>query len=290
VPIVPPHPIHALRNGLNVQFSLEHTCTFGLFKVRRKNLTLKNIKSSSIRILCEETTMKKVFLLVSTGVLFTILGCSGNSQKAVSKSAPTIVQASAAPASTSPEVEPAAALPIPSVEHMNQQAWRSENVKDRLGNAVTLSRTSSDGKFDLVILQKGTNSFLSFVRHGHWESVVHQPAKGKLMYLRVKFEDGQEKRIEWDELGFGTENLYSVLWSYPAKTDAPIGPALEGSTGDSVGGDQLLVQDMMMHKTMLLEVAPGIMTQFDITGLAHEIEKMHAPKTQPVLQAGQIAE
>jgi hypothetical protein len=239
--------------------------------------------------------MKKVFLLVSTGVLFSTLGCSGNSQKAVSKSAQTVVQASAvqvsaAPASTPPVVEPAAALPIPSVEHVNQQAWHTENVKDRLGNAVALSRTSSDGKFDLVILQKGTNSFLSFVRHAHWESVVHQPAKGKLMYLRAKFEDGQEKRIEWDELGFGTENLYSVLWSYPAKTDAPIGPALDGSTGETVGGDQLLVQDMMMHKAMLLEVAPGVTTQFDIAGLAHEMEKMRTPKTQAVLEAGQVAE
>jgi len=110
------------------------------------------------------------------------------------------------------------------------------------------------------------------------------------MYLRVKFEDGLEKRIEWDELGFGTESLYSVLWSYPAKTDAPIGPAPQGSAGDSVGGDQLLVQDMMMHKTMLLEVAPGVMAQFDIAGLAHEIEKARTPKTQPVLEAGQVAE
>jgi hypothetical protein len=234
--------------------------------------------------------MKKVFLLVSTGVLFGIMGCTVNSQKAVSKNAPTVVQASAAPASTSPVVEPAAALPIPSVEHMNQQAWHSENVKDRLGNAVALSRTSSDGKFDLVILQKGTNPFLSFARHAHWESVLHQPAKGKLMYLRVKFEDGLEKRIEWDELGFGTEGLYSVLWSYPAKTDVPIGPAPQGTAGDSVGGDQLLVQDMMMHKTMLLEVAPGVMAQFDIAGLAHEIEKARTPKTQPVLEAGQVAE
>jgi hypothetical protein len=283
--------MHALRNSIKVQFRLEHTCTFGLFKVRRTSLTLKNIEQSTSRgTLYEETTMKKVFLLVSTGVLFTILGCSGNSQKAVSKSAPTVVRASAAPASTSPIGEPAAALPIPSVEHMNQQAWHSENVKDRLGNAVALSRTSSDGKFDLVILQKGTNSFLSFVRHAHWESVLHQPAKGKLMYLRVKFEDGQEKRIEWDELGFGTDNLYSVLWSYPAKTDAPIGPVLQGSAGDSVGGDQLLVQDMMMHKAMLLEVAPGVTTQFDIAGLAHEIEKARTPKTQPVLEAGQVAE
>jgi len=234
--------------------------------------------------------MKKVFLLVSTGVLFTILGCSENSQKAVSKNAPTVVQASAAPASTSPIVEPPAAIPISSVEHMSQQAWQSENVKDRLGNAVALSRTSSDGKFDLVILQKGTNSFLSFVRHARWESVLHQPAKGKLMYLRVKFEDGQEKRIEWDELGFATENLHSVLWSYPAKTSAPIGPVLAGPTDDSVGGDQLLIQDMIKHKTMLLEVEPGVTTQFDMTGLAHEMEKVRTPKTQAVLEARQTAE
>jgi hypothetical protein len=223
-----------------------------------------------------------------TGLLFTILGCSGNSQNAVSKSAPTVVQA--APASAPPVVEPAAALPVPSVGHVNQQAWRSENVNDPLGSAVALRRTSLDGKFDLVILQRGTDSFLSFVRHARWESVRHQPAKGKIMDLRVKFEDGQEQRIEWDELGFGTENLYSVLWSYPAKADAPIGPVLEGPKGDSVGGDQLLIQDMMKHKTMLLEVAPGVTTQFDMTGLAHEIEKVRTPKAQPVLEASQIAE
>lgn len=234
--------------------------------------------------------MKKVFIFVSTGILFTILGCSGNSQKAVSKSAPAVVQASVAPASTSPVVEPAAALPVPSVGKANQQAWRSENVKDRLGNAVALKGTSLDGKFDLVILQRGTYSSLSFVRHARWESVHNQPAKGKLMYLRVKFEDGQEKRIVWDDLGFATENLYSVLWAYPAKTDAPIGPVLKGPTDDSVGGDQLLIQDMMKHKTMLLEVEPGVTTQFDMTGLAHEIEKVRTPKTQRVLEARQTAE
>jgi hypothetical protein len=234
--------------------------------------------------------MKKAFLLVSTGILFTVLGCSGNSQKDVSKKAPAVVQASVVPASTSPVREPAAALPVPSVGQANQQAWHSENVKDRLGNAIALKGTSLDGKFDLVILQKGKHSFLSFVRHARWESVSNQPAKGKLMYLRIKFEDGQERRIEWDELGFATENLYSVLWSYPAKTDAPIGPVLGGATGDSVGGDQLLIQDMMKHKTMLLEVAPGVTTQFDMTGLAHEIQKVRAPKSQPVLEARQTAE
>jgi hypothetical protein len=233
--------------------------------------------------------MKKVFLLLSTGILFTILGCSGNSQKAVSKNAPAVVQASVAPASTTPVAEPATALPVPSVGQANQQAWSSENVKDRLGNAVALKGTSLDGKFDLVIVQRGTHSFLSFVRHARWESVHDQPAKGKLMYLRVKFEDGQEKRIKWDELGFATEHLYSVLWSYPAKTDAPIGPAVEGPTADSVGGDQLLIQEMMKHKTMLLEVEPGVTTQFDMAGLGHEIEKVRTPKTQPVLEARQTA-
>ena len=234
--------------------------------------------------------MKKAFLLVSMGILFTALGCSDNSQKDVSKSTPAVVQASVVSAGTSPVAEPATALPVPSVGQANQQVWRSQNVEDRLGNAIALKGTSLDGKFDLVVLQRGKHSFLSFVRHARWESVSKQPAKGKLVYLRVKFEDGQEKRIEWDELGFATENLYSVLWSYPAKTDAPIGPVLGGATGDSVGGDQLLLQDMMKHKTMLLEVEPGVTTQFDLTGLAHEILKVRAPKSQPILEASQTAE
>jgi hypothetical protein len=234
--------------------------------------------------------MNKVFLLMSTGILFTTLGCSGNPREAFSKSTPPMVQASVAPASTSPVVDPVAALPVPSVGKANRQAWRSENVKDPLGKTVALEGTSLDGKFDLVILQKGTYSFLSFVRHARWGSVYNQPAKGKLIYLRVKFEDGQEKRVEWDELGSATENLYSVLWSYPAKTDAPIGPVLESRTGDSVGGDQLLIQDMLKHKTMLLEVEPGVTTQFDMTGLAHEMEKVRTPKTQPVLESRQTAE
>jgi hypothetical protein len=235
--------------------------------------------------------MKKVSLLVSTGILLTTNGCSGESQKTISRSETAVVQASTAPTNPSPTVEATAAqLPIPSVRYSNQQSWHSEIVKDALGNVVTLRVTSMDGKFDLVILQEGTYSFLSFVRHTRWNVVHNQPAKGKLMYLRAKFDDGQEKRIEWDELGFASENLYSVLWSYPARADAPIGPALDGSTGDSVGGDQLLIQEMVKHKTMLLEVEPGVTAQFDMTGLAHEIDKVRAPKTQPVLEARQASE
>ena len=234
--------------------------------------------------------MKKVFLLLSTGIVSTILGCSGNSQKTMSNSAPAVVQASVTPASTIPVAEPATVLPVPSVGQASRQVWRSENVKDHLGNAVALKGTSLDGKFDLIILQRGTHSFLSFVKHARWESVYNQPAKGKLVLLRVKFENGQEKRIEWDQLGFATEHPYSVLWSYPVKTDAPIGPVREDATGDSVGGDQLLIQDMMQHKTMLLEVEPGITTQFDMTGLAHEMEKVRTPKAQPILEARQTVE
>jgi hypothetical protein len=234
--------------------------------------------------------MKKTFLLMTAAILFTILGCSGNSQNGVSNSATPVVQPSVAPASASPVSEPAPVLPVPSVRAAHQQTWRSENVRDHLGNAVAVKGASLDGKYDLDIVQRGTHSFLSFVRHARWESVYNQPAKGKLMYLRIKFEDGQEKRIEWDELGFASEHLYSVLWSYPAKTDAPIGPALEGPSGDSVGGDQLLVQDMMRHKVMLLEIEPGDTTQFDLTGLANEIKKVRSPKTQPVFEARQTAE
>jgi hypothetical protein len=226
--------------------------------------------------------MKKVFLLASTGILFTISGCSSNSQKAALDT-PSSVQASAAPEISS---ESTAALPVPVVGKPNQQSWHSENVKDQLGNAVVLKVTSLDGKFDLVVLQRGTYSFVSFVKHDHWKQVHEHPGKGKLVNLRAKFEDGQEKHIVWDELGFATENLYSVLWSYPAKTEAQP----DSHQGDSVGGDQLLMQDMLKHQTMLLEVEPGVTAQFDLSGLAHQIERNRAVKTQPVLLAGQVSE
>jgi hypothetical protein len=234
--------------------------------------------------------MNKASLLVPIGILFTVSGCSGNSQNGVSNSAPAVVQASVVPASKSPVAEPAAALPTPSVGQANQHAWHSENVADTLGKAIALKGTSLDGKFDLVVLERGNHPFLAFARHARWESLSQKAAQGKLMYLRVKFEDGQEKHVEWDELGSATENMYGVLWSYPAKTDTPIGPAIGGAAPDSVGGDQLLLQDMMKHKTMLLEVAPGVTTQFDITGLAHEVQKIRAPESQPILEASQSAE
>jgi hypothetical protein len=235
--------------------------------------------------------MSKLSILLSAGILLTILGCSSDSQKTTWKNTPSAVQTSAAPVTVSPSVEPGAAqLPVPSVGNVNQPSWHSENVKEPIGNVVTLKVTSTDGKFDLVILQEGTHSFLSFVRHAHSKDVHNQPAKGKLMYLRAKFDDGQEKQIEWDELGFATENLYSVLWSYPVKADAPIGPAPNGSGSDSVGGDQLLIQEMMKHKAMLLEVEPGVTAQFDITGLAQAMEKVHIRQTQPVLEARQSPE
>ena len=217
--------------------------------------------------------MKRVLWLVSTAILFTILGCSGNSQKATLSTTPAVVQASTAQATSS---EATAAIPVPLVEKLNQQAWSSENIKDQLGNAVALKGVSSDGKYDLVVLQRGTHSFISFVKHDRWEQVHEQPGKAKLMYLRVKFQDGQEKHIEWDELGFATDNLYSVLWSYPAKA----GAQADEYPGDSVGGDQLLIQEMLKHKAMILEVEPGVTAQFDLSGFAQQVEKNRTPETK----------
>src|SRR5215471_17697134 len=149
----------------------------------------------------EEIKMKKVFLWVSAGIVFTISGCSGNSQTTVLRSTPAVVQASApttreipAANNTSPVVEPVAALPVPSVGRVNQQAWRSENVRDHFGNAIVLKETSSDGKFDLVIMRRGTHSLLSFVRHEHGQSVCNEPGKGKLMYPRMLWTDSQASR------------------------------------------------------------------------------------------------
>jgi hypothetical protein len=222
--------------------------------------------------------MRRVLWLVSTGILFTILVCSGNSQNATLSTTPAVVQASSAQATSSEATD---AIPVPLVEKLNQQAWSSENIKDHLGNAVALKGVSSDGKYDLVVLQRGTHSFISFVKHDHWEQVHEQPAKAKLMYLRVKFEDGQEKHIEWDELGFATDNLYSVLWSYPAKA----GAQADEHPGDSVGGDQLLIQDMLKHKAMILEIEPGVTAQFDLSGFAQQVEKNRTPETKPLREA-----
>lgn len=233
--------------------------------------------------------MKKFFLLGSTSILFFLIGCSENAPKTVSTSTPSVTQAPAMPASASP-VAKAVSLPVPVAGASNPQAWHAEKVKDRFSDGVDLKTTSLDGKYDLVILVEGRQAFLSFARHGHWDAVHNQPSKGKLMVLRAKFEDGQEKHIEWDELGFGTENLYSVLWSYPAPQDAAPGTALEASQQDSFGGDKLLIQDMAKHKTMLLEIEPGLTAQFDLTGLARGMEKARAPKAEAILEGRQDAQ
>jgi hypothetical protein len=228
----------------------------------------------------------KAFLLVSAGVLFTVLGCSGKPLSTASKSPSLpVVQTSSAATDRSAAVESTGAMPGV-LAGLNHEVWHSENVKDALGDAVALKHTSLDGKFDLVVLVKGTHSFVSLAKHAQWETVHHLAAHGKLMNLRAKFEDGQERRIEWDELGPGTTSEYSVVWSYTAKAESPVGPAVNYAS-DSVGGDELLVQDMSKHTAMVLEVQPGVTTQFDIAGLAREIEKARAPKTEPVLAATQ---
>lgn len=230
--------------------------------------------------------MKKFFLLGSTGILFFVIGCSGNSQQTASTSAPAVAQAPDVLAAAPPAAKEIS-LPVPSAGSSKHPAWQSEKVKDPFSDGVGLKTTSLDGKFDLVVLQEGRQAFLSFARHGQWEAVHNRPSKGKLVVLRAKFEDGSEKHIQWDELGFGTKNLYSVLWSYPAPRDDAPSAASAGSQQSSFGGDQLLVQDMAKHKTMLLEIEPGLTAQFDLTGLAHEMEKARPLKAEAILAAQQ---
>src|SRR5215470_9086732 len=115
--------------------------------------------------------MKKGSVLVYPCIVFAILGCSKVSQN------PAVAPPSVSAANTSPVSDITAALPVPSVAQAPRPGWHSVNVSDHLGEAVTLKATSRDGKFDLVILQKGSHFFVSFVRHGRWESVHNSAAK-----------------------------------------------------------------------------------------------------------------
>jgi hypothetical protein len=47
---------------------------------------------------------------------------------------------------------------------------------------------------------------------------------------------------------------------------------------------------MMKHKTMRLEVEPGVTAQFNTAGLTREMETISAPKAPTVLEARQAAE
>jgi hypothetical protein len=234
--------------------------------------------------------MNMVILLGSAGMLLLAAGCSGNRQKTASapaaSAAPAVSQPARASTSATAPGEPLS-LPVPSAGASHDDAWHSEKIKDRFSEGTQLKTTSLDGKYDLVILQEGRQAFLSFARHGRWESAHNQPAKGKLMVLRAKFEDGEEQRIEWDELGFATENLFGMLWSFPAPKGVSFGPAEANSNDNTFGGDRLLIQSMMRHKTMLLEVAPVVTAQFDLTGLARQMERARSPKTEPILEARQ---
>jgi len=223
--------------------------------------------------------MKKVFFLGSTSILLVLAGCSRNHPATASANSRPTAQSSQAPTAPSVSVAPEPTTPLPalSVTQPLPESWRPEVVNDHMGGAIVLKRTSSDGNYDLIILEKGAKSFVSFTKHGQWESVHDRAAKGKLMNLRLEFEDGQVKHAEWDELGAGTENLHAVLWAYP-------------SNGDPVGGDQLLMQDMMQHKAMLVEIEPGVTTQFSLIGLGQEMGRIRLTMPEPMLTASQNPE
>ena len=167
---------------------------------------------------------------------------------------------------------------MPTGGHLSLQPWRPEPIDDHMGGATVLKRTSLDGKYDLVILQKGSTPFLSFVQHARWEFVHSLAAKAKVMELRLTFEDGREKHVKWNELGFGSDKLYAVLWSYPAQSG-------------SIGGDQILMQEMLSHRAMVLEIQPGVNAQFDLTGLATEMARIHPlHRPESILEARQATQ
>ncbi|HUI50990.1 MAG TPA: hypothetical protein VLX60_04345 [Terriglobales bacterium] len=218
--------------------------------------------------------MRNVLVLGSTSLLLVLAGCSRNHTATASASAGQVAPTAAAPPSVPVVPEPATPLPAVATSQPLPEPWRPQVVNDHMGGAMVLKRISSDGKYDLVILEKGAQYFVSFTKHGQWESVHELAAKGKLMNLRLEFEDGQVRHAEWDELGAGTEKLHGVLWSYPAKAD-------------SVGGDQLLMQEMMKHKAMLVEIEPGITAQFSLIGLESETSRIRLSAPAPVLTASQ---
>jgi len=220
--------------------------------------------------------MNRLFPLISLSMLLALCGCSRNHQAPVSANTQSTPGASPAQETASDELS--APLPVPTGGHLSLQPWRPEPIDDHMGGATVLKRTSLDGKYDLVILQKGSTPFLSFVQHARWEFVHSLAAKAKVMKLRLTFEDGHEKHVKWNELGFGTENLYAVLWSYPAQSD-------------SVGGDHLLMQEMLSHRAMVLEIQPGVTAQFDLTGLATEMAKVHPiQRSESILEARQATQ
>ena len=90
----------------------------------------------------------------------TISGCSDESQKSILSRTPDVVQASVARIDTPPLVTQAVSFPALAVGQMNQQVWRAAEFKDSLGSAVTIKGTSVDGRFDLVMLKKGTYTFV----------------------------------------------------------------------------------------------------------------------------------
>jgi hypothetical protein len=58
--------------------------------------------------------------------------------------------------------------------------------------------------------------------------------------------------------------------------------------GAFVGGDQLLIREMLKHQAMNLEIEPGVTAQFDLSGLAQQIEKSRSLETKPDVEIGQI--
>ena len=239
--------------------------------------------------------MNRTTQLCFVVIALMVSGCSKQSQvqPAATSSTPDVVQA-------------AAPTPLPALSEQNDhQVWTAREIPVQgpngsfLGTLRVKQVASLDGRFDLTIDTEcltpcGAASHIIYVKfssHGHYDALMTDThLTDKLMHLRIAFDDGSGKDIEWIESTNTTNDILANLLLYPAKAGVPIGPIMRDSYSSGDGYDFL--QDMLAHKAVLVEVKPGVTTQFDLTGLPQVIEAARIAeqaRNQAADQAGHAA-
>jgi hypothetical protein len=197
-----------------------------------------------------------------------VTGCSKSQvERTATVSNPNLAQvAPALPALVRPRGEP--------------HEWSAKHSEDLTD--FDLQETSLDGKFDLILdlslipcsgencgCRYGTEVFLA--THGRYAALTQEPsAHDTLLHLRVEFDDGLVRPIEWDESSDTGHGLLADVSLYPAPTDVPIGPSPK--TNWTVLGDgNSLLEDLLAHKEVLVEVRPGVAAQFDLAGFSQAV-------------------
>jgi len=206
--------------------------------------------------------MRKATLLVSMGTLLVISGCKNHS-----------------------------APPLPALANLpnTHEVWSVKESKVSNSSVFELRKASLDGRFNLSVylmaddFRDSSNEPLIELTSREYSDSGTDKAVYKLMGVRIRFDDGLEKHAEWQEYQYPTRGIDATLSSYTAMTSAPIGPIERDSS--STGGGKVLLKDMLARKAMLVEIEPGVSTQFDLSGLSRDFENLRTTKIQPLLEA-----